>query len=203
MVRPLSGKVSFFGEPLKRVRKRIAYVPQKNSVDWDFPITAFEVVLMGRYGRLGWWKWPRVADKQAAIQALELVGMEGFANRQISQLSGGQQQRIFIARALLQDADLYLMDEPFAGVDMATEKAIITLLDQLKAQGKTLLVVHHDLTTVDTYFDWVLLLNTCLIQAGPVSEVFTQEAILRTYGRGGALLDEAAKLTHSKTLGFK
>ncbi len=203
MTETLSGKVEFFGAPLKRVRKRVAYVPQRNSVDWDFPITAFEVVLMGRYGKLGWFKWPKVADKQAAMQALEMVGMAGFAKRQISQLSGGQQQRIFIARALLQDADLYLMDEPFAGVDMATEKAIITLMDQLKTQGKTLLVVHHDLTTVAAYFDWLILLNTCLIASGPVSEVFHQENILRTYGKGGALLDEATKLTQNKTSGRK
>lgn len=203
MLRPLSGQVTFFGKPLKEVQKKVAYVPQRTSVDWDFPITAFEVVLMGRYGQLGWFKRPKLADKEAAKQALEMVGMQGFADRQISQLSGGQQQRIFIARALLQNADVYLMDEPFAGVDMATEKAIIGLMDELKAKGKTLLVVHHDLTTVDTYFDWVILLNTCLIGSGPVSEIFNQEMILRTYGRGSALLKEAAKLTQNQTAGLK
>jgi manganese/zinc/iron transport system ATP- binding protein len=203
MTRPLSGRIEFFGRPYKKVRHRIAYVPQRSSVDWDFPVTAFEVVLMGRYGKLGLCKWPKAADKQAARQALDMVGMLPFADRQISQLSGGQQQRLFIARALLQDADLYLMDEPFAGVDMATEKAIIALMDKLKVQGKTLLVVHHDLSTVDSYFDWVVMLNTCLIASGPVSEVFNTESIMRTYGRTSALLDEAAKLTQNKTSGIK
>ena len=203
MTRPLSGQVEFFGQPYKKVRNRIAYVPQRSSVDWDFPVTAFEVVLMGRYGKLGIFKWPKAADRQAAEHALEMVGMLPFADRQISQLSGGQQQRLFIARALLQDADLYLMDEPFAGVDMATEKAIIGLMDKLKLQGKTLLVVHHDLSTVDSYFDWVIMFNTCLIASGPTAEVFNSEMIMRTYGRSSALLDQAAKLTQSKTSGLK
>lgn len=203
MVKPLSGKVDFFGQSLKKMQHRVAYVPQRNSVDWDFPITAFEVVLMGRYGKLGCLKWPKAADKEAAEHVLDLVGMLPYAKRQISQLSGGQQQRLFIARALLQEADLYLMDEPFAGVDMATEKAIIALLDKLKASGKTLLVVHHDLTTVDAYFDWVIMLNTCLIASGPVGEVYTQEMILKTYGRTASLLEEAAKLAQNKTAGMK
>ncbi|MES2121786.1 MAG: ABC transporter ATP-binding protein, partial [Chlamydiota bacterium] len=203
MVKPLSGKVEFFGQPLKKVLDRVAYVPQRNSVDWDFPITAFEVVLMGRYGKMGCLKRPKAADKEAAEHALELVGMLPFAKRQISQLSGGQQQRLFIARALLQDADLYLMDEPFAGVDMATEKAIIALLDKLKSKGKTLLVVHHDLTTVDAYFDWVIMLNTCLIACGSVADVYHQESILKTYGRSATLLEEAAKLAQDKTTGMK
>ena len=203
MAKPLSGRIEFFGHSYKKARQRIAYVPQRTSVDWDFPITAFEVVLMGRYGKLGIFKWAKSADKEAARHALDMVGMLSFANRQISQLSGGQQQRLFIARALLQNADLYLMDEPFAGVDMATEKAIIALMDQLKVQGKTLLVVHHDLSTVDSYFDWVIMLNTCLIACGPVSEVFNTQSIMRTYGRSSALLDEAVKLTQNKTSGIK
>lgn len=203
MVKPLSGKIEFFGLPLKKAEQRVAYVPQRTSVDWDFPITAFEVVLMGRYRKLGLFKWANAADKEAARHALEMVGMLPFADRQISQLSGGQQQRIFIARALLQDADIYLMDEPFAGVDMATEKAIVVLLDKLKQQGKTILVVHHDLMSVESYFDWVVMLNTCLIASGPVSEVFHPENIMRTYGRSSALLDEAVKLTKEKTSGIK
>ncbi len=203
MVRPSSGQVRFFGQPYKKVKQRIAYVPQRSSVDWDFPITAFEVVLMGRYGNLGILKWPKAADREAALRALEMVGMQGFADRQISQLSGGQQQRLFIARSLLQDADIYLMDEPLAGVDMATEKEIMGLLDKLKARGKTLLVVHHDLSTVNSYFDWVLMLNTCRIACGPVDEVFHTETILRAYGRGSALLDEAVQLTQNKTSGLK
>jgi manganese/zinc/iron transport system ATP- binding protein len=203
MTPSLSGHVEFFGKPYKKVRRRIAYVPQRSSVDWDFPVTAFEVVLMGRYGKLGVLKWPRAADVLAAKKALGLVGMLELADRQISQLSGGQQQRLFIARALLQEADLYLMDEPFAGVDMATEKAIIDLMDNLKAKGKTLLVVHHDLSTVEEYFDWVLMFNTCLVACGPTKEVFHTESILRTFGRTCALLDEAGKLTQSKRSGIQ
>jgi len=199
----LSGKVTFFGEPFKKVRRRVAYVPQRTSVDWDFPVTAFDVVLMGRFGKLGLFKWPMVADREAAKHALEMVGMLPFAERQISQLSGGQQQRLFIARALLQDADIYLMDEPFAGVDMATEQAIIALMDALKAKGKTLFVVHHDLSSVDRYFDWVIMLNTCLIACGPVAEVFHAESITRAFGKGCMLLGEAAKLTQIKTSGIK
>ena len=202
MTKPLSGKMECYGQPLKKIKKRIAYVPQRSSVDWDFPITVFELVLMGRYGRLGYFSWPKKADREAARHALELVGMSAYTERQISQLSGGQQQRLFLARALLQDADLYLMDEPFAGVDMATEKAIVTLMEQLKMQGKTLLVVHHDLSTVDAYFDWVVMLNTCLVACGPVEEVFHADAILRTYGRSNALLDEVVKLTQNKARGI-
>jgi manganese/zinc/iron transport system ATP- binding protein len=202
MVKPLSGKMECFGRPLKKTKKRIAYVPQRSSVDWDFPITAFELVLMGRYGKLGYFAWPKRADREAARHALDLVGMSAFAHRQISQLSGGQQQRLFLARALLQDADLYLMDEPFAGVDMATEKAIVALMEQLKVQGKTLLVVHHDLSTVNAYFDWVLMLNTCLVACGPVAEVFNADMIMRTYGRSNALLEEVVKLTQNKTYGI-
>jgi manganese/zinc/iron transport system ATP- binding protein len=202
MAKPLSGKMECFGNPLKKSKKRIAYVPQRSSVDWDFPITAFELVLMGRYGKLGLFARPKKADREAAKKALELVGMHAYADRQISQLSGGQQQRLFLARALLQDADLYLMDEPFAAVDMATEKAIIALMDEWRKMGKTLLVVHHDLNTVDAYFDWVLMLNTCLIACGPVSEVFHADSILRTFGRNNALLEEVIKLTQNKTSGL-
>jgi manganese/zinc/iron transport system ATP- binding protein len=202
MIDVVSGKMIFFNQSFKKFRNKIAYVPQRSSVDWDFPITAFELVLMGRYGKLGYLKWPKAADKEAAKKALELVGMSSFADRQISQLSGGQQQRLFIARALLQEAELYLMDEPFAGVDMATEKAIVILMDKLREQGKTLLVVHHDLSTVKKYFNWAVLLNTCLIANGPVSEVFCSDMIIRTFGRSNALLDEAALLTKNKTTGI-
>lgn len=201
MIKPLTGKIDYFGTALKKSKKRIAYVPQRASIDWDFPLTAFELVLMGRYGKLGYFTWPKKADRQRALHALELVGMSGFANKQIGELSGGQQQRLFLARALLQDADLYLMDEPFAGVDMATEKAIVSLFDRLKVQGKTLLVVHHDLTTVDLYFDWALMLNTCLVACGPVQDVFHADAIMRTYGKSHVLLEEVMKLTENKTQG--
>jgi manganese/zinc/iron transport system ATP- binding protein len=190
LIKPLSGTVNFFGAPLKKVRQKVGYVPQRSSVDWEFPITAFDLVLMGRYGKMGFLKWASKADKEAVWEALAQVEMTPFATRQIGQLSGGQQQRLFIARALVQDADLYLLDEPFAGVDWATEKALISLFETMKKKGKTLLVVHHDLASADNYFDSLLLLNTCLIASGKTSQVFTPENITRTYGRNTILLDE-------------
>ena len=188
LVKPISGTVEFFGHFLREMRKKVAYVPQRTSVDWDFPITVLDVVLMGRYGQLGLFKWPKTVDKTEARIALDKVGMLPFEHRQISQLSGGQQQRVFIARALLQDADIYMMDEPFAGVDIATEQAIVVLMEQLKHQGKTLFVVHHDLNTVEKYFDWIIMLNTCLVACGPVGEMFNSETVMRTYGRSFAIL---------------
>ncbi|AEI42253.1 metal ABC transporter ATP-binding protein [Paenibacillus mucilaginosus] len=184
-----SGQVSIYGRPYTEQRKLIGYVPQRESVDWDFPTSALDVVMMGRYGHLGWFKRPGAKERELAMDCLEKVGMADFAGRQISQLSGGQQQRIFLARALAQDARLYFMDEPFVGVDAATEKAIITLLNELKKQGKTVLVVHHDLATVKEYFDWILLLNVELMGIGPVGEWFTKEHLQRTYGGRLALLD--------------
>lgn len=198
LIKPISGKIEFFGLPLKEVNKRIAYVPQRESVDWDFPITARELVLMGRYGRLGLFRWPRKADWIAADRYLEMVGMMPYANRQISQLSGGQQQRVFIARALLQEADIYFMDEPFAGIDLATEKVIMNILGKLKSEGKTVFVVHHDLNTTQSYFDWAILLNMKLVACGPVKEVFTTDNLLATYGKSFSLLDEALKLSQNK-----
>ena len=165
LIKPISGKIEYFNLPLKDVQKRIAYVPQRQSVDWDFPITVRDLVLMGRYGRLGPLRWPRKADWAAADRYLEMVGMGPYAGRQISQLSGGQQQRVFIARALLQEADIYFMDEPFAGVDLATEKVIMNILSNLKSEGKTVFVVHHDLNTVESYFDWVVLPTCGLLHA--------------------------------------
>ena len=179
LVKITSGSIEFFGQPLKNLYREIAYVSQRASLDWDFPISVLDVVLMGRYHRLGLFKWIGKKDKEVAKEALKKVGMEAFADRQISKLSGGQQQRVIIARALVQEAKLYIMDEPFAGVDMATEKAIFGLLKELKREGKTLLIVHHDLNTVQQYFDWVVLLNTCLIASGSVSEVFDGEHIQR------------------------
>ncbi len=202
VIKPLTGQISLFGQPLKSVKKRIAYVPQRSSIDWDFPATVMDVVVMGTYGQLGFFRWPSKKEKKAAFAALDQVGMAPFAERQISELSGGQQQRVFFARALVQEADLYCMDEPFAGIDMATEKALSILLDQLKQQGKTLLIVHHDLTSVTQYFDWVMLVNTCLISCGEVAQVFTLENIQRTYGRSAHLLTEAKKLTESKSSGI-
>jgi len=202
LLKPLSGRVHFFGHSLKKQRQRIAYIPQRESVDWDFPITVLELVVMGRYGRLGLLRWPRKADRVAALHYLEKVGMAQYAERQISQLSGGQQQRVFIARALMQDADIYLLDEPFVGIDMATEQVVIGLLRQLRDQGKTVFVVHHDLNDVEGYFDWVIMLNMRLIACGSVDEVFNSETLHVTYGKSYSLLDEAMKLSQHKGKGL-
>ena len=182
LIKPVAGKILFFNLPYQQVRQRIAYVPQRTSVDWDFPTTVLDVVLMGRYGRLGWIKRPGAADRQAAMEALEKVGLQQFAHRQISRLSGGQQQRVFLARALTQEADLYLMDEPFQQVDATTEHAIVNILKELKKEQKTVVVVHHDLQTIREYFDWVTLLNVRKIACGPVDSVFTEENLRLTYG---------------------
>ena len=161
--------------------KSLAYVPQRNSVDWDFPTTLFDVVEMGCYGRVGLFKRVNKEEKAKVLKAIEQVGMLDFKDRQISELSGGQQQRAFIARALVQEADIYLMDEPFQGVDSTTEKSIVDILKKLKSDGKTLLVVHHDLQTVPTYFESVTFINKTVIASGKVKEVFTQENIEKTY----------------------
>lgn len=184
----LSGTVSYFGSPLKKVKKRIGYVPQRGSVDWDFPTDALDVVTMGLYKEIGWLKWPTRSHKKKAYEALEKMGMADYANRQISQLSGGQQQRVFLARALVQNADLYFMDEPLAGVDAATERAIMTILKELKSLGKTVMVVHHDIQTVEDYFDHVLLLNKTVIDFGRTDQTFTNENITTTYGGNMRLL---------------
>lgn len=201
LVKAISGKIEFFGQPLKAVRQKVAYVPQKESVDWDFPITALDLVLMGRYGRLGLFNRPKDADRAAAEHYLNLVGMLQFKDRQISQLSGGQQQRVFLARALIQEADLYFMDEPFAGVDMATETVIMQLLQQLKAKGKTVFVVHHDLNTLEKYYDWVIMLNMRLVACGKLEQNFNADTLNSTYGKSFALLDEALKLSQQKQAG--
>jgi manganese/zinc/iron transport system ATP- binding protein len=203
LIRPISGKIEIFGMPLKEVRRRIAYVPQRESVDWDFPITVRDLVLMGRYGSLGLFKWPRQLDREAVEQYLDLVGMSQYAGRQISQLSGGQQQRTFIARALVQEADIYFMDEPFAGVDMATESALMTILRQLRDKGKTIFVVHHDLNTVESYFDWLIMLNMRLIACGNAVEVFNSETLNMTYGKSYALFGDAFKLSQYRTTGMR
>lgn len=186
-----SGEVSIYGKPYKEMRQKIGYVPQRESVDWDFPTDVLDVVLMGRYGKLGWFRWPRAKDKEFAMECLRKVGMEAYAKRQISQLSGGQQQRVFLARALAQDAQIYFMDEPFVGVDAATEKAIIQVLQELKEQKKTVLVVHHDLQTVTEYFDSILLLNMRLIDFGPTKEVFHKENLQKTYGGRLTMIPES------------
>lgn len=195
-----SGFVTFFDEPFKEVRQKISYVPQRESVDWDFPASVFDVVVMGRYGKLGLFKRPRKADKDVAWDCLKKVGMENFAKRQISELSGGQQQRVFLARALAQQADLYLMDEPFAGVDAATEKAVISLLREMASQQKTVIVVHHDLQSVKQYFDWVILLNMRLVASGPVDKVFTSKHLHETYGGKLTLLSDVGNLMQQENL---
>ena len=177
-----AGTVAFYGKPYERARSLVGYVPQRGSVDWDFPTSVLDVVTMGLYGQLGWFRRPGRQQREQALDALEQVGLSDLVNRQISQLSGGQQQRTFLARALVQDAQLYFMDEPFAAVDAITERAIVNILRQLRARGKTVIVVHHDLQTVEEYFDWVTLLNVEIIASGPTAEVFTPGNLGRTYG---------------------
>ncbi|MEN9563072.1 MAG: hypothetical protein RIR73_1316 [Chloroflexota bacterium] len=188
LIKPAAGQVLVYGKPYSEQRHLVGYVPQRGSVDWDFPTSVLDVVMMGRYGALGWLKRPGASERAAALDALDKVGMKSFAERQISQLSGGQQQRVFLARALVQDAQLYFMDEPFQGVDATTERAIVTLLQELRSAGKTVVVVHHDLQTVPEYFDWVTMLNVRRIACGPVSEVFTDQNLRKAYGGKVAFL---------------
>lgn len=195
LVRPVAGHVRFLGLPYARMRHRIGYVPQRSSVDWDFPANALDVVTMGLYGQLGWFRRPGRAARAKAISALTEVGMQDYADRQISQLSGGQQQRVFIARALIQDADIYFLDEPMAGVDATTERTIIALLHRLRDAGKTVIVVHHDLTTVRRYFDWLVMLNLRIVAQGPVKDVYTAENLRQTYGGQVALIEDIPPAT--------
>ena len=199
LVKPSAGHIYLHGKPYARQRRRVGYVPQRSSVDWDFPTTALDVVTMGLYGQLGWFRRPGAAAHKKALEALEQVGMADFAERQISQLSGGQQQRVFLARALVQDAQVYFMDEPMAGVDATTERVIINLLKDLREQGKTVVVVHHDLQTVATYFDWLLLLNVRLIAQGKTAEVYTAENLRAAYGGQIALL-QTSQIPQEATL---
>lgn len=193
LVPKASGWVKIYGKDYGEMRKIIGYVPQRESVDWDFPINALDVVLMGRYGHIGWMRRPGKEDRRLARESLDKVGMGDFAERQISQLSGGQQQRVFLARALAQDARIYMMDEPFAGVDAATERAIIDIMVTLREQGKTILVVHHDLQTVTEYFNWVIMLNMRVVASGLTREVFTDENLQKTYGGRLTVLSQAAQ----------
>ncbi len=199
----ISGRVSFNKKPYRQMKKKIAYVPQRGDIDWDFPITVFETALMGRYGDMGFLKWSRKADRIATKEKLALLGLSDVSNRQISELSGGQQQRLFLARALLQDADVFLLDEPFAGVDHGTEKLIIELLKVLKTEGKTILVVHHDLNTAQDYFESALMLNSSLVTHGKICDVFTQENLSKCYGNRAVILSDAAKLSQEKSQGLK
>jgi len=182
LIKPAAGQVLIYDQSYTRQRHLVGYVPQRRSVDWDFPTTVFDVVMMGLYGQLGWVKRPGKQHRRTTEQALEKVGILHLAERQINQLSGGQQQRVFLARALVQDAQVYFMDEPFQGVDATTERAIITLLQELRDQGKTMVIVHHDLQTVSEYFDWVTLLNVRKIASGPIEQTYTQDNLKKTYG---------------------
>ncbi len=188
LVKSAAGHIYIHGGTYREQHRRVGYVPQRSSVDWDFPTTALDVVMMGLYGRLGWLKRPGKDARRRAIRVLELVGMQDYAERQISQLSGGQQQRVFLARALVQEADVYFLDEPMAGVDATTERVIVDLLGELRDEGKTVIVVHHDLQTVTSYFDWMLILNVRAIAQGPVREVYTADNLRAAYGGQIALL---------------
>lgn len=190
LVRLDNGTVDIFGKPISQMRERVAYVPQTEAVDWDFPVTVFDVVLMGRYARLGWFGRPKQIDRDAVNDALEKVGMSDYHDRHIRRLSGGQQQRVFLARALCQQADILLLDEPFAGVDAATEHAIFDLIATLTSDGKTLLVVNHDLSVLHR-FDLVMLLNQRVVAIGPPEQTVTDENLRRTYGGRLSLLDRA------------
>ncbi len=192
VVQPSSGWVKVFGGDAGESITRLGYVPQRESVDWDFPVNVMDVVLMGRYGKLGLFKRPTKADREKAKECLEKVNMLPLANRQIANLSGGQQQRVFLARALAQESDVYLMDEPFAGVDAATESAIVMLLREMRDVGKTVIVVHHDLSTARDYFDMLMLLNMRVVAFGDTKEVFTGELLQKTYGGRLTVLSEVA-----------
>ncbi len=193
LIPPSSGWVKIYDQPYQDVRSRVGYVPQRESVDWDFPTSVLDVVTMGRYGKLGYFTRPGKSDWDAAKAYIHKVGMQDFLHRQISQLSGGQQQRVFLARALAQEADIYFMDEPFAGVDAITERAIVQILQEMRDNKKTVLVVHHDLQTVPEYFDWVLFLNMRLVAHGSIASTFTEENLRKTYGGRLAILSQAAE----------
>lgn len=201
LTQPLSGKVELLGLPLKLMRRKIAYIPQRESVDWDFPVTVRDLVLMGCYGRLGLFRRPGSEHRLAADGYLDMIGMLPYANRQINQLSGGQQQRVFIARALMQEADIYFMDEPFIGIDVGSETVIMSVLRRLRDEGKTVFLVHHDLNTVENYFDMGILLNLRLVAYGEIKDIFNPQYLHATFGKSYALFDEALKLSQQKTAG--
>jgi manganese/zinc/iron transport system ATP- binding protein len=193
-----SGWTKLYGEPFGARRQEVAYVPQRETVDWDFPVNAYDVVMMGRYGKLGLFRRPSAQDRQIVMDSLEKVGMASYAQRQISNLSGGQQQRVFLARALAQEARIYLLDEPFVGVDAATENAIVELLQTLRTEGRLVMVVHHDLARVREYFDQVLLLNVRLVALGPIETVFTPELVTKTYGGSLSILSEITQAAQDR-----
>lgn len=198
LIPPASGFVKIYNKVLRDVRSKVAYVPQKESVDWDFPAKVLDVVEMGRYGKKNLFTRLTKNDRDIAIEALKKVKMLEFSERHISELSGGQQQRVFIARALAQEADIYFMDEPFSGVDMTSEKTIVELLMELQKEGKTIFVVHHDLQSAMAYFDWMILINKRIVASGPISEVFNSELLQKTYGGNLSLLDKIGQVFKEK-----
>jgi manganese/zinc/iron transport system ATP- binding protein len=200
-ITPLSGTISCLGTSYNACKQHIAYVPQKEIIDWDFPITVLEVVLMGRYHQLGLFKWTREADKEAALEALRALEIEDLADKQIGELSGGQQQRVFMARALVQDAKMYLLDEPFTAVDASTEAFLIEILKKLRQKGKTIVVVHHDLESIEHIFDWIVLLNNRVVAAGAVQDVFNLANVSRTYGKKEEIFAEITTLFQKKKRG--
>lgn len=200
MIPSNSGWAKFWGKPLNDQRKRVSYVPQRESVDWDFPISVEEVVMMGRYPHMGLWRRSKADDKAKVSEALAQVGLSAFSKRQISELSGGQQQRVFLARALAQDADLYLMDEPFSALDATTEKTVLNIFTEMIKAGKTIIVVHHNLQTTKAYFDWLVLLNMRVVATGPTEKVLTQELLQEAYGNHPSLLLKAGDLLEEKKI---
>ena len=183
LIKPLSGKARFLGKSYADMRKQISYVPQKEAVNWDFPTTVLDAVTMGRYADLGWFKRVTKKDRELAMVALGQLQMTEFAHRHISELSGGQQQRVFLARALVQEVDIYFLDEPFVGIDKKTETIIIETLRTLREQGKTIIVVHHDLNTINEYFDYIVMINKAVLAQGPVATTFIPENIEKTFGK--------------------
>jgi manganese/zinc/iron transport system ATP- binding protein len=191
---PLAGgEVRILGAPLEQVRSRVGYVPQRESVDWDFPVTVTDVVLMGTYARLGWLRRPGPRERSLAAECLDRVGLSDVADRQIGRLSGGQQQRVFLARALAQQADVYFLDEPMAGVDARSQERIFRVLSDLRAEGRLVVIVHHDLRSVAEWFDAVALIDMRLVATGPVAEVLTPENLRRTYAGRLDVLDEIGR----------
>ena len=202
-IKPISGHIEFFEKPLKEVRDKIAYVPQKGTVDWNFPINVREIVLMGRYHKRGFFSRINKEDEDMADFYIEKVGLKNVEKRQINELSGGQQQRVFIARAMMQEAFIYFLDEPFSGIDITTEQLIMQIFKELAQEGKTILIIHHDLNTVSNYFNWLVMLNMYLIANGKTEDVFTGKNIAKTYGQNYNVFGEAYKLSYDKYFGIQ
>lgn len=201
-IKPITGEVRCFDLSIKEVKKRVAYIPQRSSIDWNFPTTVLEVAAMGRYRKFRWLPWERQIDIEAAQKVLATLGLDLFQNRQINQLSGGQKQRLFLARALLQEADLYLLDEPFVGVDATTEKMMMETFTSLQNAGKTVCIIHHDLHSVEKYFNYTVILNTRVVAAGATTEVFHFDNIQKAFGSRSTLLEEAFRLSHEQQSGI-